>query len=153
MRVLFLLCCLFTLPAWASPIVLLDADPGASRQEQNSADAKTDYRKIFASIEHGIASGNISSFSQYMAPYLHVTLRGEESGYFSASQAYYLLENYFKTRKLVNFDFSQIGESEANPYATGSAGFNYKGNREYVQVYISLSLVGGRWQITRINIY
>ena len=88
-----------------------------------------------------------------MGSQVYVNLRGGESGYYSANQAYYLLENYFKTRRLVNFNFTTIGESDSNPYATGSAGFNEKGSRERAQVYVSLSLAGNRWVITQINIY
>ena len=120
---------------------------------QQGRQVKEESRKIFSSVQQGLSSGNISTFSQHMGSQVYVNLRGGESGYYSANQAYYLLENYFKTRRLVNFNFSTIGESESNPYATGSAGFNEKGSRERAQVYVSLSLAGNRWVITQINIY
>jgi len=84
---------------------------------------------------------------------VYVNLRGGESGYYSANQAHYVLENYFKTRRLVNVKFSTIGESDANPYATGSATFVERGTRRLAQVYVSLTRSGERWIITQINIY
>jgi hypothetical protein len=111
------------------------------------------YDKVFSSVQEGFSTGSVGLFSNHMAPQVYVNLRDGESGYYSASQAYYLLDNYFKTRRLVNFNFTTIGESDTNPYATGSAGFNFRGSREYVQVYVSLSRSGERWVITQINIY
>ena len=118
-----------------------------------AGEGKDAYNKVFSHVQQGLASGSVGSFSQHMSSQVYVNLRGGESGYYSASQAYYLLENYFKTRKLVNFNFTTIGESDSNPYATGSAGFNFKGSREYAQVYVSLSFVGDQWVVTQINIY
>jgi hypothetical protein len=111
------------------------------------------YRQIFTRVEEGLSSGDIRAFSDHMAPQLYINLRGGESGYYSASQAYYVLESYLKSRKLVKLNFTTIGESEARPYATGSAGFVTRGSRELAQVYVSLTQSGERWTITQINIY
>jgi hypothetical protein len=111
------------------------------------------YRKVFTNVQDGLASGDVRSFSNHMGSQVYINLRGGESGYYSANQAYYVLDNYLKNRKLVNINFSTIGESDARPYATGSAGLVVRGNREIAQVYVSLSQVGERWIITQINIY
>ena len=87
------------------------------------------------------------------APEVQVNLRGGENGYFSSHQAYYLLDTYLRSRRLANLSFTTIGESDVNPYATGGANLLYRGNKDYVQVYVALSLTGGRWVISRINIY
>jgi hypothetical protein len=88
-----------------------------------------------------------------MGSQVYINLRGGESGYYSANQAYYVLDSYLKSRKLVNINFSTIGESNTRPYATGSAALVVRGNREIAQVYVSLSQVGEKWIITQINIY
>lgn len=111
------------------------------------------YRELFGTVQRGLASGSAAAFSGNLAPQVYVNLRGGESGYYSANQAHYVLENYFKTRRLVNLKFSTIGESEANPYATGSATFVERGTRNLAQVYVSLTRSGERWIITQINIY
>ena len=111
------------------------------------------WRQIFARVQEGLNSGDVRSFSDHMAPQVYVNLRGGESGYYSANQAYYVLESYLKSRRLVNLSFSTIGESDARPYATGSAGFMSRGSRELAQVYVSLTQSGDRWTITQINIY
>jgi hypothetical protein len=112
-----------------------------------------DYRKIFAVVQSSLTNGNISAIVQHLAPQVQVNLRGAENGYYSANQTYYLLENYLQSRKIMGFEFSTIGESDSNPYATGGANLNFRGTREYAQVYVSLSRSGEKWVITQINIY
>ena len=116
-------------------------------------DSGESYRKVFADVERGIADGIVQTFSGHFGSQLSVSLRGGESGYYSANQAYYLLENYLRTRKLTGFTFSTIGESDSNPYATGSVRISSRGTRENAQVYVSLSFAGRRWVITQMNIY
>jgi len=129
---------------------LLPADRSAVRK---TADIREECRRIFASVQEGLAAGRVGMFSQHIGQQVFMNLRGGESGYYSANQAYYVLENYLKTRRLANLNFSTIGESEANPYATGSAGFSFRGTGEFAQVYVSLVRSGDRWVITQINIY
>jgi hypothetical protein len=109
--------------------------------------------KVFKSFQDGIRAGNITLFSQHLASQVYVNLRGGESGYYSDNQVHYVLRNYLRAKRLASFDFTTVGESESNPYATGSAVFIVKGTREIAQVYVSLSFAGERWVITQINIY
>lgn len=123
------------------------------KHQNTTIETRSDSRRIFDNVQKGVSAGNISLFSKHMVGEVYLNLRGGESGYYSANQAYYLLEDYFKTRRLVSFDFTTIGENVTNPYATGRASFNFKGSREFAQVYVSLSLSGERWVITQIKIY
>jgi hypothetical protein len=111
------------------------------------------YRKVFSLVEDGLATGVVNDFAAHFDSQVSVNLRGGESGYYSANQAYYVLESYLKARKFGNFEFTTFGKSESNPYATGSARFTSKGGVEIVQVYVSLSWVGERWVISQFKIY
>jgi hypothetical protein len=130
-----------------------DVDQAIASLQSDTPQTKPDYRKIFESVQQGLVLGNIGEFSQHLGSHVLVNLRRGENGYYSASQAYYVLENYLKTRKLLTFSFTTVGESDSNPYATGSAALNVKGTREFFQVYVSLSWAGDRWVISQINIY
>lgn len=110
-------------------------------------------RVVFTDVQRGIASGNISAFSAHLHSQVHITLRGGESGLYSANQAYYLLQNYFRERRPVSFVFTTYGDTDSTPYATGSAAFNARGSRQHVQIYVALAASGERWVITHINIY
>lgn len=124
---------------------------GAQRSSPLQSDRG--YVRVFDRVRDGLASGNYSTFAPHLASQVSMNLRGGESGTYSANQAYYVLENYFRARRILHLEFTTIGESDTNPYATGSAGLNIKGNRELVQVYVSLSRAGDRWVVTQINIY
>jgi hypothetical protein len=112
-----------------------------------------DFRIVFEDVQQGVETGNVGSFSPHLGAQVQVALRGGEGGYYSANHAYYLLEDFFKSRRVVSFEFSHVGETEATPYASGSVVFTTKGMRETAQVYVALMKIGERWVIAEINIY
>ena len=114
---------------------------------------KMEIREVFEDVQRGIAQGNVALFSPHFHGQVRLTLRGDESGLYSANQAYYLLQNYFRDRMPVNFTFTTYGESDSTPYATGKAGFTFQGARQHAQIYVALAAEGERWVITHINIY
>ncbi len=123
------------------------------KQVRQEVRGRHDCKTIFNTVQEGLSNGNIANFARHFGSQVSVNLRGGERGNYSGNQAYYILENYLRSRKVVYIDFSKFDESDANPYATGSVAFNVKGNRELAQVYVSLSSVEERWVITQINIY
>ena len=123
-----------------------------TRSQENEVGSK-DFRIVFEEIQHGFESGHVAAFSSHLGLQVQVALKGEESGYFSSNQTYYILENFLKLRKVLSFEFSSVGETEATPYATGNAVFSNKGTRESTQVYVALMKSGDKWVIAEINIY
>ncbi|MFQ5798574.1 MAG: DUF4783 domain-containing protein [Bacteroidota bacterium] len=114
---------------------------------------RPEHRKIFESTESAISRASIRSMTAHLAPKVYIRISGGESGYFSANQAQYVLENYFGSHRPVGFSFSTFGESFSNPYATGRGSFVYRGSRHDAQIYVSLTRQGGRWVISQVNIY
>lgn len=110
-------------------------------------------RKIFKAIESGVDAGDIDRFSGYFAQQVYVSIRGGESGYFSANQTYYIIKNFLTARKPLGFTFTTYGFADEIPFATGRALFRIKGNHESVQVYAALSKSNGKWVIDKINFY
>ncbi len=110
-------------------------------------------REVFNAIESGVDAGDIDRFAGYFAKQVYVSTRGGESGYFSSSQAYYIIKNFLTARKPLGFSFTTYGFADEIPFATGSALFRFKGNRESVQVYAALSKSNGKWVIDKINFY
>lgn len=122
-------------------------------REGQTGRSGTDHRGVFEDVRAGLKSGRMNSLSELLAPKVHVSLRGGESGYFSSSQAYYVLENYLRENKFSEVDFTTMVESGNMPYATGRANFDHNGVHDAAQVYVSLSQVGERWVINQIKIY
>lgn len=138
-------------PLLIALLILVFAAPFSAPAQRTNG--KSDFRTVFTDIQEGITAANVSLFASHFHAQVHVTLRGGESGLYSANQAYYLLQNYLRDRKPAGFKFSTYGDSTTNPYATGSAAFNVRGNRERAQIYAALAYNGDRWVITHINIY
>lgn len=137
---------------WTSAVLGQHVQSLVPSQQQQRPQLE-DARKLFRIIEKGVQLGDVGMFADDFAGQSQLNLRGDQSGYFSARQAYYILDNYFRSRKAVSFRFSTIADSEAAPYATGSGTFFRKGTRELVQVYVLLTPSGSRWTIAQVNIY
>ncbi len=117
------------------------------------AEPREQCQTVFETVRLGLETGAIEPLAGLLGPQVQVNLRGGESGYFSGHQAFYLLDNYFRTRRLLNLRFTTIGDSDTSPFATGGAEIAVRGSREFVQVYIALSRSGDHWVISRLNIY
>jgi hypothetical protein len=115
--------------------------------------AQTDYSVVAGDIQNGILTGTISGFAKHFAKQVFVDLPGQDGGYFSDRQLFYILQNFFGSRSTQQFRFSTIDDSEAGSYATGSGSFLFKGRREVLQIYVALSKREGRTVITQFNVY
>ncbi len=112
-----------------------------------------DHQRVFDNVRNGLNSGNISSFAELLGPQVQVNLRGGESGYYSSSQAYYVLENYLRSNRFSGLEYGTIEQAGDAPFASGKADLDQKGMKGAAQVYVSLSQVGGKWVISQIKIY
>ncbi|MBI3003878.1 MAG: DUF4783 domain-containing protein [Ignavibacteriales bacterium] len=125
----------------------------SDRQKSVSVGVRPEIKNIFNSIEKGVASGSIPSFSTHFAPQVFVNISGQNEGYFSANQTVAVLQNYLMTLRPVSFSFSRFQEKGENPYATGRLMYVSKGSQESVQVYVSLALHDSKWVISQFNVY
>ncbi len=130
-------------PSSYSQEAAIDSEAGSNEQ----------YRAVFQDVQLGISKGDVRLFSRHFAAQVSVNLRGDENGTFSSNQMFYVLGNFFKSRRFAHFEFSTVGESDATPYASGEAEFIQKGNKEAVQVYAAVSFVGKKYVITQLTIY
>lgn len=107
--------------------------------------------QVFSSIEKGMGNGDISGFSEYFSNQAYLSLSGGYSGYCSASQAYYILQNYLKLHQPVQFKFSSVNTGN-NPFSTGVYTYEMKNKRGTSQVFISLKFSNNKWFITQFTI-
>ena len=123
----------------------------AARQHADSPASKAGV--MFRTVERGIISSDFDALAPSFGKQVSMTIRGSESGYFSSAQAVTILRNHFSSRKTLQFSFSRINESATHPYATGRLDFEVRGNKESVQVYVSLARQDSLWVISQFNIY
>ena len=122
-------------------------------QQNSSADSKLSTQTvIFNDIELGISSNDVKIISKYFSPQPYISLINGVNGYYSSNQAYYILEDFFNTYKLLSFKMNERRIDEPVSYARGDYYFEKKGKRVNAHLYVTLSKSGSRWQITQISI-
>jgi len=107
---------------------------------------------IFDEIEAGILNNDVKSFSKYFSSQPYISLINGVNGYYSSNQAYYIIEDFFKIFKVVDFNFDEKKTEESVSFGKGKYYFEKKGKRESANLYITLSKQGSRWYITQISI-
>ena len=107
---------------------------------------------ILNQIEEGILNNDVKSFSQYFASQPYISLINGVNGYYSSNQAYYILEDFFNSFRVVSFRFEERKTEESVTYGKGAYYFEKKGKREEAHLYITLSKSGSKWYITQISI-
>ena len=125
----------------------------AQEASSDSNSSTMDYRPVFDDVRNGISTGNVGLISRHVASSVTISLRGGESGTFSANQAYYVLADYFKSRRFGAFEFASIVDSTTSPYATGATELVFQGSKESAQVYVGLSLSGKTYKVAQLTIY
>lgn len=135
-----------------SPVPSIPDSLQPSGQHEDPTKGSRQPDEIIAVIERGISRSDLESFTQYFSRQVFISLRNGESGYFSNNQAAFVVEDFFKSRRVLHFKFTTI-HTDAEPFATGGGLFLQKGNRETLQVYVALSKPDDRWLITQFNVY
>ena len=122
------------------------------QQNFNSSNKVSAQTIIFNDIEFGINSNDVTKISKYFAPQPYISLISGVNGYYSSNQAYYILEDFLNTYKVISLEMGESKIDEATSYAKGEYYFEQKGKREMAHLYVTLSKSGSRWQITQISI-
>ncbi len=124
-----------------------------SIQQNLSSDTKVKTQTIiFNNLESGILTNDVKKISKYFSPQPYISLINGVNGYYSSNQAYYILEDFFTTYKVVSFKISETKNEESVSYGKGDYYFEKKGKREVAHLYVTLSKSGSKWHITQISI-
>jgi hypothetical protein len=113
----------------------------------------------FKGIEAAWLQGDAQGLSNYMRDskvLLNVAGLGEQGGYFSKSQAFYLFKGMFKATKHKQFRFIKyhdVSQSNRRVYGVAHRSFqDVSSGRLYRdKIYITLKLEGERWVISEIK--
>ena len=60
---------------------------------------------ILNEIEEGIIDNDVKAFSRYFSSQPYISLLNGVNGYYSSNQAYYILEEFFNSFKVISFRF------------------------------------------------
>jgi len=107
---------------------------------------------ILNDIELGILNNDVKKFSPYFSSQPYISLINGVNGYYSSNQAFYIMEDFFNSFKVVSFKMEETKTEESVSYGKGNYYFEKKGRREVAHLYITLSKSGNKWYITQISI-
>ena len=107
---------------------------------------------VFKRIEKGILEVDVKIFFDFLSSETYLSLKNGISGYYSANQSYYILQDYLSLNIPAEFKFTGMSSDSAIPYASGILKYSHKGVRGDAQIFISLKTVNGSWQISQITI-
>ena len=110
-----------------------------------------DSQKIFEQIQDAISTRDITTISKHLRSQTYLNLPNGISGYYSANQAYFVLEDFLKKYRVMSFKFEEINTNTINPYATGIYNYEINGRRKSVHLYIQLRESSNNWSITQIT--
>ncbi len=122
------------------------------KSDLNSNSQNTMAYEILEEIEMGISKTKLSAISPHLSSQIYLSFLNGVSGYYSANQAYYVLENFINEYKIISFNFDSYNFNTITPFAKGTYFYEHKGNRSEAKVYLTMKLTGKSWKITQISI-
>lgn len=123
--------------------------PAGPGDEQES---ESDARELLLNAKDALSSGNIRYLRARLGGKVYLNLFTGINGYYSAEQAYLILESFFSTYTPISFSFSSRNFSIRNPYGFGPLTYERRGRRGSAEIFISLAQVGDRWVINQITV-
>ena len=113
---------------------------------------KESYHSTLDEISAGITSGKIAAISNLFSSQIYLNLFNSVSGYYSSNQAFYVVQEFFKTHQVLSLNLNDVQEDDENVYAAGTYNYMVKGKIESSQIYICLKRSSKKWKITQITI-
>lgn len=130
-----------------------EEDNHISKNKSEAEQAVKHKTTMINDITDGLLMNNFRTFSKYFANQVNVSLNRNESIVYSGNQTFYILQNYFSSRRFVNFEFTKINVSESNSYAIGEGTIIYRGIREKINLYLTISKKDENYIITQFKVY
>ena len=121
-------------------------------QDTNTSVRENKVINSIKKIETAIANRDIESLSDHLGSQTYLNLPNGISGYYSANQAYFVLDDFLKTYRITSFSFDEINTNSNTPFATGNYEYDLKGNRNSARIYLQLRNTGKGWKINQITI-
>lgn len=116
------------------------------------ADSASTVERVFGDVRSGMLENSIGKFSVHFGPRVFIQLPESEGAFFSAKQAFYVLDHFLRDCDIIAVQFTSTEASGLNPYATGNATYALEGTRRDARLYIVLVQRGDRWMITHFSI-
>lgn len=111
-----------------------------------------DGTKSLIKIEDAFNSGEVSSLGEYIDSKTYFSFTSDLTGYYSYSQIYNLLKDYFSAYTPIKFKFSSKQGESQTPFGWGEYIYLRNGIRGSHKIFISLQKSGPNFYISQISI-
>ncbi|KUG24985.1 hypothetical protein ASZ90_005203 [hydrocarbon metagenome] len=128
-------------------ILIIAANISIIRAQDNPGAMKTLIR-----IEDAFNSGNVDQLAEYIDSKTYFSFTSDLTGYFSYSQIYNLLKDYFEAYKPIKFGFASKSSKTNSPFGWGEYIFLRNGLRGSHKIFISLQSSDSKFYISQISI-
>lgn len=103
--------------------------------------------EAFAPIRNAIRGSSSRELADFFAPTVELSFDNEKQSY-SATQAEFVMKDFFSKNSPASFDFIHYGGSnEGTPYAVGK----YAGKNNTYRMFVKMKSVGGTLKIGTID--
>ena len=109
-------------------------------------------KKALIEIEDAIIAGDVSKLSEYLSDKTYFSFTSDLTGYFSYSQVYNLLKDYFGVYSPIKFRFMSKSGDGNTPFGWGEYIYLKNGIRGSHKIFISLEKSGPNFYISQISI-
>ena len=83
---------------------------------------------VFQDVREGMLGNSVGRFASHFSQRVFIQLPESEGEFYSAKQAFYVLDRYLRNRSIVALQLSISESSASNPYATGNLTLLHTGN-------------------------
>ena len=113
---------------------------------------ESDGYKSLVKIENAINAGDVEKLAEYIHNKTYFSYTPELTGYFSFSQIYNLLNDYFNAYKPIKFSFISKSANNNSPFGWGEYHYLKNGIRGSYKIFVSLEKSGPNFYISQISI-
>lgn len=107
-------------------------------------------KKVFVTLSDAINYNNPYTFLNYYNDEIYLNFLNNEKGYYTSSQTYYIIENFFYTYPVSSFKWKISSRSESYAFAKGKYKYKLNGFINSFSLSISLKYINGKWLIDQI---
>ncbi len=109
-------------------------------------------KRTFKDIGGGFSYQQVSNISRYFDEQVYLNIISNEKGYYSSSQAELILTEFMDYFRIRTFEFKRSTRYNTYAFASGKYKYSINGNKNELEVSISLKFYQDKWFIDQIMI-
>jgi hypothetical protein len=109
-------------------------------------------KRIFKEIATGFSASSVSIISQHFSNEVYLDIISYEKGFYSSSQAEFMLSDFMDYFKIVSFKYSRSYHKNSYAFTNGKYVYNIGSGKRELNVSVSLKYRDDVWIVDQINI-